>query len=92
MIKSRYLVEAKYTVYDYFSVPYDLDTVHSWKIKNRQLWIKHKSNTVWEQFISDGDIQGNNHDEMKYPLEEGIIQGELDRNGDYLWGEYLVMK
>ncbi len=40
MIKSKYLVEAKYTVYDYFSVPYDLDTVHSWKIKNRQLWIK----------------------------------------------------
>mgnify|MGYP000220754946 CR=1 FL=1 len=29
---------------------------------------------------------------MKYPLEEGIIQGELDHNGDYLFGEYLVMK
>jgi hypothetical protein len=91
-IKSKYLVEAKYSVYDYFSVPYDLDTVHNWYIRNRQLWIKVQSDSVWEQFVSDGDKEGNNHDEMKFPDAQGITQGELDFNGDYLFGEYLVMQ
>ena len=90
-IKSKYLVEAKYDVYDYFSVPYDLNTVHSWTIKNSQLWVKHKSDTIWEQFLSDGDLEGNNHDEMKFPSDKGITQGELNYDG-YVFGEYLVMK
>lgn len=91
-IKSRYKVEAKYTVFDYFSVPHNIEEVHSWYIKNRQLWIKVKHNSDWEQFVSDGDKLGYNHDEMKYPLEEGICCGELNSKGNYVFGEYLVMK
>jgi hypothetical protein len=29
---------------------------------------------------------------MKFPSDKGITQGELDYNGEYIFGEYLVMK
>jgi len=88
--KSPYLVEARYLLADYYSIPYDLNMVHEWWIRNQILYIRVTNDKT--KAILDFRPDYEDHDAFKHPEAESVTQGNLTKDGQYLFGEYLVMK